>query len=347
MNNSALTIAPILPWPVLAAACVAVLAFTVWTIARPSRAGRSHSQRTVRASALRCAAVVLLLLAALRPGWAGGQAQTAAADLDVFFVVDTSTSMGAEDYNGTDLRLSGVKQDVMAIAKELAGAKFSVITFDSKATVRMPLSQDATALRTAMTTLEPQHTRYAKGSSVTGAAQLLKETLASAKEQHPGRPAVVFYAGDGENTSAGPAASMDDSNVAGGAVLGYGTHQGGRMKDTSDPDGGYLQDRSSSAPQDAVSSIDEEQLQAIAGQLHLPYAHRTGTEPTSAMLGKAEPGVLAATTHDGPGRVELYWLLALAAFLLAMHEPFRHLTVLRSLGSTASLRSAVRKEPTA
>lgn len=341
MSNGALTIAPILPWPVIAAACVAAVAFTVWIIASPSRAGQNRSRRAVRWSALRGAAVVLLLLAALRPGWAGGQAQTAAADLDVFFVVDTSTSMAAEDYNGTNLRLSGVEQDVMAIAKELAGAKFSVITFDSKASVRMPLSQDATALQTTMTTLQPQHPRYAKGSSVAGAAQLLKERLAIAKEQHPGRPALVFYAGDGENTSADAPASMDAGNVAGGAVLGYGTVQGGRMKDTSDPEGGYLQDRSSDTPQDAVSRIDEEQLQAIAGQLNLPYTHRTGNEPTSAMLGKAEPGVLAATSQDGPGRVELYWLLALAAFLLAMHEPLRQLTVLRSLGTTA------RKEPTA
>ncbi len=94
---------------------------------------------------------------------AGGQAQTATADLDVYFVVDTSTSMAAEDYNGTGTRLSGVKQDVMAIAKELAGAKFSLLTFDNKATVRMPLTRDATALQTAMTTLQPPKQQIRQG----------------------------------------------------------------------------------------------------------------------------------------------------------------------------------------
>lgn len=332
-----MTFAPIVPWPLLALAFAALLGFTTWTYVRRES---TRPRRTSKPAALRGAAIVLLLLAALRPGWAGGQAQTGTADMDVFFVVDTSTSMAAEDYNGTSTRLSGVQQDVMAIAKELAGAKFSLITFDNKANVRMPLTQDATALQTAMATLQPQNSRYAKGSSVTGAAQLLKDRLKAANQQHPGRPALVFYAGDGENTSAEAPAPMNAGNVAGGAVLGYGTGRGGRMKETSTPDTAYVQDKTSDTPQDAVSRIDEGQLRAIADQLHVPYAHRTGTEPTSDMLSQARPGTMTAMTPDGPGRVELYWLLSLAAFLLAINEPLRHFTALQSL------RPAVRKGTT-
>ncbi|MET3902608.1 VWA domain-containing protein [Paenarthrobacter sp. 4246] len=320
-----MTFAPIIPWPPLLLALGAVLVFTVPAVTRNGRP-----------AALRGAAVVLLLLAMFRPGWPGGQANTATAEMDVFFVVDTSTSMAAEDYSGSNTRLMGAQRDVMAIAKELAGAKFSLITFDNKATVRMPLTRDATALQTAMTTLQPQNARYAKGSSVTGAAQLLKERLAAAKEQHPGRPALVFYAGDGENTSTEQPSAMDAANVAGGAVLGYGTSQGGRMKETPDADAGYLKDRSSDTTQDAVSRIDEEQLRIIAGQLRLPYAHRTGTEPPSDMLAKAQPGALSISDADTPGRIELYWLLALAAFLLALHEPLRHLAALLNLRPAAA-----------
>ncbi|MCP1414303.1 VWA domain-containing protein [Paenarthrobacter sp. A20] len=336
-----MTFAPIIPWPLLVLAIVAVLALTVlaFTPWGRVRRGRSQPQRSMRPAAFRCAAVVLLLLAAMRPGWAGGQAQTAASDMDVFFVVDTSTSMAAEDYNGTQTRLAGATQDVMAIAKELAGAKFALITFDNKANLRMPLTRDATALQTAMTTLQPQNARYATGSSVTGASQLLKEKLATATEQHPGRPALVFYAGDGENTSAERPSAMDAANVAGGAVLGYGTIQGGRMKETSDTDAGYLKDRSSDSARDAVSRIDEGQLRTIADQLHVPYTLRNGTGATSDMLGKAQPGALTITDGDTPGRIELYWLLAMVAFLLALHEPLRHLAAL------INLRTPARKEP--
>ncbi|GAA3280429.1 VWA domain-containing protein [Paenarthrobacter aurescens] len=331
-----MTFAPILPWPLIALAFLTLLGLTAWTLAPR---GRNRAQRTWRPAALRSAAVVLLLLAALRPGWSGGQAQTGTADLDVFFVVDTSTSMAAEDYSGTNTRLSGVQEDVMTLAKELAGAKFSLITFDSKATVRMPLTQDATALRTAMATLQPQNSRYAKGSSVTGAAQLLKERLQAAQQQHPGRPALVFYAGDGENTSTEAPAPMDAGNVAGGAVLGYGTGQGGRMKESTTADAGYVRDKTTGTPQDAVSRIDEGQLRSIADQLHVPYAHRTGTAPASDMLSQARPSAITVGTQNGPGRIELYWLLALAAFLLAIHEPLRHFTALQAL------RPARQKEP--
>ncbi|MEV7604511.1 VWA domain-containing protein [Paenarthrobacter sp. NPDC089322] len=335
MNN--VTIAPLLPWPFLAALALAVVTFTVWLMVR----GR-QPKRASRSAAFRGAAVVLVVLAALRPGWAGNDARGAVADLDVFFVVDTSTSMAAEDYNGTHTRLSGVKQDVMAVAKELAGAKFSLITFDSKATVRMPLSQDATALQTAIVTLQPQNPRYANGSSVTGAGEILQERLAAAQEQHPGRPALVFYAGDGENTSSGTPMPLpiNPATVAGGAVLGYGSSQGGRMKDPAKDDGDYVQDRSGDSSQDAVSRIDEGQLRTIASQLNVPYVHRSGTETTAAMLGKAQPGTLAATHDDATGRAELYWLLALAAFLLAMHEPLRQLAALRDLRGTPALHQS-------
>lgn len=341
MMNNALTLAPILPWPVLAALGLGAIAFTVWTAFPLIRHNggspvQSRSRRALRQAVIRCVVVVLLLLAALRPGWAGGQANTTSADLDVFFVVDSSTSMAAEDYNGTGTRLAGVRQDVMAIAEELAGAKFSLITFDDKATVRMPLSQDASALQTSMATLQPQNSRYAKGSSVSGAGQLLKERLAAAQEQHPGRPALVFYAGDGENTSNTAPSPMDGANVAGGAVLGYGTAAGGRMKDSSKSAPTYVKDRSSGGGQDAISTIDETQLRTIAGQLNVPYTHRTGTGPVSDMLEKAQPGAVSAGDADVPGRIELYWLLALAAFVLALPEPFRHLGALRAARSPQS-----------
>ena len=339
-----MTFAPVLPWPLLVLALAVVVILTAlpwepWKLWTPGPPARNQPRPNLRPAVLRCAAVVLLLLAMLRPGWPGGQANTAAAEMDVFFVVDTSTSMAAEDYNGSATRLTGAQSDVMEIAKELAGAKFSLITFDNKATVRMPLTRDTTALQTAMTTLQPQISRYAKGSSVTGAAQLLEDRLAAAKEQHPGRPALVFYAGDGENTSAERPKPMNADNVAGGAVLGYGTSQGGRMKESPEPDAGYLKDRSHDTAQDAVSRIDEEQLRAIAGQLNVPYVHRTGTEPPTAMFSKAKPGALTLSDADTPGRIELYWLLALAAFLLALHEPLRHLAALLNLRPTSKERS--------
>lgn len=271
--------------------------------------------------------VALLLAALVRPVLPGGTAEAATSDLNVFFVVDTTTSMVAEDYGNGAPRLDGVRQDVMAIAEELPGARFSVITFDTEGHVRMPLTTDTLALDTITSVLEPQVTSYAKGSSVTAAREVLADRLAEARDAHPERPRIVFYLGDGEHTSGQEPEplQMDSGLVGGGAVLGYGTPAGGRMKENTGTgsdggagDGPYVQDGGA----DARSRIDEDRLRGIASQLGVPYVHRAAGDPTEPMLQQARPGHLkhARDTMSLPGRVELYWVFAAAAFILALVE---------------------------
>ena len=204
--RAVLTEIPAIP---LAAALLSalVLCLALWQLQPPhSRdrtqgppGGAGHPGR--RAWLRRTAVVVLVAAAVLRPGLPGGTVQAASADLNVFFVVDTTTSMVAEDYGGEAPRLEGVRKDIKAIAEKLPGARFSVITFDTTAHVRMPLSTDTLALETITDVLEPQVTAYAKGSSITAAKRVLAERLAAARDSHPGRPRLVYYLGDGEQTS--------------------------------------------------------------------------------------------------------------------------------------------------
>ena len=315
----------------LAAALLSALALcaVLWRLQRVRLRSRTW---------LRRAAIVLLLLAALlRPHLPGGTVQAASADLNVFFVVDTTTSMVAEDYGNGRPRLEGVRKDIMAIAEQLPGARFSVITFDTTAHVRMPLSTDTLALETITDVLEPQVTAYAKGSSITAAKQVLAERLAAARDSHPGRPRLVYYLGDGEQTSGKEPEpiKVDGGLVAGGAVLGYGTSGGGRMKENTGADdggtaggtagtrgGGYVQDNRPGSTGDALSMIDEGRLQAIAGQLGVPYVHRVAGAPVADMMQQAHPGRVERPDDDGSlaAGTELYWILAAGAFLLALPE---------------------------
>ncbi|OFI39500.1 hypothetical protein BIU82_14105 [Arthrobacter sp. SW1] len=319
-----MSFAPVLPWWLLAAAALGVVVSAI-LLARPP----AHR----RAVLLRSLAALLLIAAAFRPGWPGGDARAATAELDVFFVVDSSTSMAAEDYGDAVPRLDGVRSDIAAIARELAGAKFALLTFDGTSAVRMPLTQDANALAAAVEVLQPQPAVYSQGSSVTAAGPLLAERLQAAGEQHPGRPAVVFYLGDGENTSAKPGApdlGIDRAMVAGGAVLGYGTAEGGRMKDVGG-DGSYLLENADGGRRDALSRIDETQLRRIADGLGVPYVHRSAGDAIAPALAKAAPGTLSASEEDATGRTELYWILALLAFGFALPGPVRHFGELRRL----------------
>lgn len=343
-----MTFAPDLPWWMVMAAAVAVIGFVAWQLTR--RPGRLTRQAWI----LRGTAVLFLLLAALRPGVPGGENPAGVADLDVFFVVDTTASMTAEDYDGGQPRLEGIRTDIRAIAEELAGAKFGLVTFDDTARVQMPLTRDASALMAGVQALSPQPTQYSRGSSVTAAGPVLRERLKAAGEQHPGRPAFVFYFGDGEDTSAGPPArlAIDSGLVNGGAVLGYGTTQGGRMRESlprsrgsegETDTGAYIQDRSSGEAKDAVSRINEERLRDISDELGVPYVHRESGDAPAAMLREAKAAAFRAGEGNGPGRVELYWIFALAAFVLALGEPLRHGAALRE---TLSVMQAPTKRKT-
>ena len=327
-----MTFQPIWPWWVMVPVILAAVVVLAWTAVR-SRAGRAG----LRGALLPAGLVVLLLLAALRPGVPGGSVRAAATDVNVFFVVDTTSSIAAEDYGNGSPRLDGVRKDIMAVAGELAGARFSMITFDSQAVVRMPLTTDASALDTLTGVLEPQVTVYSTGSSVTVARTLLNERLKAARDSHPERARIVYYLGDGEQTSGKAPEPMrvDASLVNGGAVLGYGTAQGGRMKEKTNYSSAagtdYIQDRSGGSAGDAVSRIDEDMLRGIAAQLGVPYVHRAAGDAVAPMMQAARPGALKETSESLEGRVELYWAPALAAFVLALWESLRVLRQLRQL----------------
>lgn len=327
-----MTFQPIWPWWIMLPALAGLVVVLGWTAVRSRQPGA-----VLHGLLLPAGLMALLLLAALRPGVPGGSVRSAAADLNVFFVVDTTSSIAAEDYGNGSPRLDGVRKDIMAIAGELAGARFSLITFDSQAVVRMPLTTDTSALNTLTGVLEPQITQYSTGSSVTVAGTVLNERLKAARDSHPERARIVYYLGDGEQTSGKAPEPMrvEGSLVNGGAVLGYGTGQGGRMKEkssySSEGTAAYIQDRSAGNAGDAVSRIDEDTLREVASQLGVPYLHRAAGDGTAPMMQAARPGALHETSESLEGRTELYWAPALAAFILALWESIRVLRQLKQL----------------
>lgn len=348
-----MTLHPVLPGWIMLPLIAAVVLFLGWQVIRARRRNLRRGTGSGREWLLRWVLVLLVVGAALRPGIPGGSAEAATADINVFFVVDTTSSIAAEDYGDSAPRLEGVRADITAIAQGLAGARFSLITFDTNAVVRMPLTTDTSALDTLVTVLEPQVAAYSKGSSVTVAAKLLDERLRAARDSHPERPRIVFYLGDGEQTSGKAPAPMrvDTGLVSGGAVLGYGTAAGGRMKENTGPgpddDAGYLPDRSGGTGQDARSMLDEGQLRQIAADLGVPYVHRSAGDAAEPMLQDANPGALQRGEGDNSleGRTELYWILAAGAFLLALRETVLVLRQLRELRPLSQYRKTGQPGP--
>lgn len=319
---------PIWPAWLLVLITLALVGLCVWRIVRsPSRVRRVDWL-------LRALVAVLIGVACLRPGIGTQTVQAQQSELDVVFVVDTTASMNAEDWNGGP-RLDGAKQDIADLAVAHAGARFALITFDSIAVQRLPFTTDATALQSSLETLRPEITMYSGGSSITVANRLLNQVLSDAEAQGPERARVVYYLGDGEHTSEQEPESFTQAagKVDGGAVLGYGTAEGGPMLETlgnfssETPD--YI---TTSTGETAISRIDETNLAAIAGQLGITYQLRSPGTPIDVAA-----VTIDSSTHAGADvetAFDLYWILAIAAFVLLLRE------VWVNVRGAAELRSA-------
>jgi Ca-activated chloride channel family protein len=327
-----MTFQPVLPVLLVVVITVPIAALAVWRLSRSRGAG----QRMLWAG--RVALVLACAVLLLRPGIPGGAAETLATDVDVVLVVDTTASIVAEDWDGDRPRLEGVRDDVERIVTAYPGARFALITFDAEASVRVPLTSDTTALATSLAVLRPEPTANSRGSSVGIAAQLLEQTLDSAASVSPDRARMVFYFGDGEQTTSTEPESFASSagEVSGGAVLGYGTTAGGPMRTTSagtEGPGDYIEYQG----ERALSTIDPENLERIANDLGVAYQQRSA----DAAL-ELPPAPTTATTADGSTEsvAELSWIVALVmAALLAVE--LAHGTVM--LVRTARVPRGTRK----
>ncbi|MBS1673679.1 MAG: VWA domain-containing protein [Actinobacteria bacterium] len=319
---------PVIPVFLVIVLVVPVLAGAVWMLVRAVR--RQGGGAGPAVWALRVVLVMACGILLLRPGLPDGHVRTLASATDVLIVVDTTASMVAEDWDGSagstpgastkQPRLAGVRADVRRIAEAYPGARFALITFDADAVLRLPLTTDTGALVSAVDVLQPEVTRQSKGSSIGIANALVAQTLQNAKKASPDRARMVFYLGDGEQTVSSDPESFASAKplLSGGGVLGYGTAQGGPMRETTGALGGtgeYIQYQGT----DALSRIDEKNLQTIAGELGVGYQHRTAQ--TTITLPPA-PKSTSAYREDDPlsQPTDLSWIVALVVVALLCAE---------------------------
>ncbi|WP_223623639.1 VWA domain-containing protein [Microbacterium sp. EST19A] len=328
-----------------------VVALAVWLIVRGPSTGRETQgagSGTARAKSgarvlwgLRLLLILACFVMLLRPGIPGGATQTLATDTDIVLVVDTTASIVAEDWDDGQPRLDGVREDVRAIVEEYPGARFALITSDAAAELRMPLTTDTTALIGSLDVLRPEVTSQSRGSSIGIAAPLLSETLAAAAESSPDRARMVFYFGDGEQTVGTPPEPFTTSAkyTDAGAVFGYGTTEGGPMRITGGglgADEGYIEYEGGNA----LSVIDEANLETVAEQLGVEYEHRTAD---AAPTLPAAPSTTTSYAESGEvGNVtELYWIAALVIVALLGVELLRATMLIARLRQLKAPRSSV------
>lgn len=290
---------------------------------------------------LRAVAALLLLVAGLRPYTPSlVSSELYNKQFDVYFVVDLTSSMVAEDAGPENqTRLELVREDINDLMDVYVGAKFALITFNSTATLRVPLTPDSTAVASAVNTMLPEVTAYSQGSSISTPVELLTETLANAEtdSEETDRAKIVLYFGDGEQTKAENPGSFtpaeDYTTVS--KVYGYGTEEGGKMKTQTgyyitSGDDGYIKDSSGA---DGLSVIDEQNLTTIAEELNGTYEHRTWEETIiPAELTDEQKLQLQSNEDTTTSVTELYWLFLVPFSLIMFYEAAALLRKTNQLG---------------
>lgn len=223
--------------------------------------------------------VVLLFVVNLRPSEPlDYDIADGTTGIDILFVVDNTISMLAEDYRGNGRRIDAVKDDCLAIMEAFPGASFSVVTFDNSVQLVTPYTTDVTMTTQVINLLKGQTKMNAVGTSLNDVMEMMEGFLDKDRNTHQ----IVFFISDGEETMEERLRSYSDLEeyVETGAVLGYGTEEGGRMM-VEDYRGDYSGAEYLTYYDDdyreveAVSCIDEDNLESIADDFGVEYIHMT------------------------------------------------------------------------
>jgi Ca-activated chloride channel family protein len=294
----------------------------IWQIRTKSREIRF---RWIRRSVI----VLLPAVLALGPSIPGGTSAPGVSNLDVIFAVDVTPSMGAVDYTGAQQRIDGVKKDLLAMSTKLQGARLEIITFDSAANVVLSFTSDASAFSSAVQGITPQISSYSPGSSIDKPVQAIAHEFAASKSAHPEHQRILFYMGDGEQTTTTSVQSFDPITpyLNGGAVLGYGTTVGSKMinytgaiNPPATPSYITTIDPSTKTLTPAISKIDETALRSIADQLKIPYQNRNQGGSADGIYQASRAALAVDRSQHLVHYLNLYWFLAIPFTCLIFWE---------------------------
>ena len=268
---------PVFPVYIVLSAMTVLLLLRLLSLVRAGKPARVTVAALVRMLVL----LAVLFCINLRPMIPDRNVKAEMKNVDVLFAIDTTISMWALDYNGSYERMSGVLKDCRYIMDRLYGANFALVRFDNQAQVLSPFTQDTKNVEDALSTILAPDENYAKGSDLSVPYHEM-ETLIASSRMKEDRKTAVFFISDGEITNGAdrPSFTAFAKDVDGGAVLGYGTTEGGRMRLPSGR--AFMQDPATG--NEAISVLNEENLRALAADMEIDYIHMTDSSQVDVVL---------------------------------------------------------------
>lgn len=172
---------------------------------------------------LAAGAIGLIVLALARPGWSPRPRKVARAGRDVAVLIDVSRSMLAEDVKPN--RLSRAKLIVKDMMDAARGDRIGIIAFAGNASVRCPLTTDASFARLALDNLTPLS--VGRGGTMIGDA--IRVALDEFFAEGEGRYRDIVLITDGEDHESFPVEAAAAAAERGVRIIaiGIGSEFGG------------------------------------------------------------------------------------------------------------------------
>lgn len=246
-------------------------------------------------------------------------------DANIIFVIDSTISMNATDYGNDKERLVGVKSDCSKIIDSLAGSRFKVISFNSQANAMSPLTSEISFTKDLVNSIKPLSELYAMGSSLNVMKEALLNTAKQIKDRNNGN-VTVFILSDGETTSEDELSSFKELGkyIDNGAVLGYGTQKGGKMKtfDEFTDTIVTVQDKTNYPYVDAISRIDENNLKQVAKDLGIKYINMNNkNNDLNSVISSIKKSANTTTeSAEATDYEDTYYILLIPLLLLILYE---------------------------
>lgn len=302
---------PIVPIPVMAVFCAVLIIF--------KRRGITPYVRQILA-------VLLLFVINLRPMYPADniRVQAQKMNLNVILVVDDTISMLGDDQEGYETRLDRAKADMYYLIENLPGSKFTIMCFNNNTHVLTPLTDSVDYLHNAIDAIYPLAPTYATGTNLNICYETLEDMVDQAADYQDAQT-VVFFLTDGENTDGESLNSFTgfEDDIAGGAVLGYGTERGGHMNyyDSMHDTYQLVTDYSHVPSTEAVTRIDEDNLRSLASDLGLQYVYMNTENPLEPIVESIREDFLTEPEEEfRQGYKDFYYVFVAPLVLLVSYE---------------------------
>ncbi|MCH2134818.1 MAG: VWA domain-containing protein [Phycisphaerales bacterium] len=204
-------------WAVLGAGVVLVIAarlrqrslnrFAGHRLAARLSASTSDGRRRLRPW-LMIIALLMIVAGLLDPRWGVRYQELQRRGIDVFFVLDTSRSMLAEDVKPN--RLDRAKQYIEDILESLGGDRVGLVTIAGDASITVPLTLDYGAMRLALDETRPSVGRRG-GSLIGDGIRDASEAFADELEDHK----AIIVLSDGDDMDSYPIEAAAAANSKG------------------------------------------------------------------------------------------------------------------------------------